>query len=271
MTEQPGVPFRYRTIWISDLHLGTKRAQTEMLLDFLRVTESKTLYLVGDIVDSWSLKKSWYWDQSHNDVIQKLLRKARKGTRLIFIPGNHDENFRDFLNVRFGRVRVLNEAIHVTAGGKRYLVLHGDQFDGVVLHARWLALLGDQAYEIALLLNQHLNRVRRALGMPYWSLSALLKRKVKQAVQYISNFEEAVVREARQRGADGVVCGHIHTPQMRDIGGIHYCNDGDWVESCTALVETLDGRLEIVNWAEMRALAYNEAQRLGLVSVSDQA
>jgi len=271
MTKEPAVPYRYRTIWISDLHLGTKRAQTEMLLDFLRATESKTLYLVGDIIDSWSLKKTWYWDQSHNDVIQKLLRKARKGTRLIFIPGNHDEHLRDFVNLRFGRVRVLHEAVHVTATGKRYLVLHGDKFDGVILHARWLSLLGDQAYEFALLLNRHLNRARRALGLPYWSLSALLKRKVKQAVQFISSFEDAVVREARQRGADGVVCGHIHTPQIRFIGDVHYCNDGDWVESCTALVENLDGSLEILNWAEMQAAALREVQRLGLVSVSDHA
>ncbi|MGE0211760.1 MAG: UDP-2,3-diacylglucosamine diphosphatase [Parvibaculaceae bacterium] len=271
MTNQPALPFRYRAIWISDLHLGTKRCQTELLLDFLRVTESRTLYLVGDIVDSWSLKKTWYWEQSHNDVIQKLLRKARKGTRLVFIPGNHDENFRDFVKLSFGRVRVLEEAVHVTATGKRYLVLHGDKFDGVVLHAKWLALLGDRAYDVALLLNRHLNRARRALGLPYWSLSALLKRKVKQAVQYISNFEDAVVREARQRGAAGVICGHIHTPQMRFIGDVHYCNDGDWVESCTALVETLDGKLELLNWAEMRALAGREVQKLGLLSVSDQA
>lgn len=271
MNTQPVAPFRYRTIWISDIHLGTRRAQAEMLLEFLKVTESDTLYLVGDIVDNWALKKTWYWDQLHNDVIQKLLRKARKGTRIIFIPGNHDEYFRDFADVRFGRVSVVEEAMHTTAGGKRYLVLHGDKFDGIVRYAKWLAFLGDRAYELALDLNLLVNRCRRFLGLPYWSLSALLKRKVKQAVEYISNFEDAIVREAQRRGADGVICGHVHTPQMRQIGPIHYCNDGDWVESCSALVESAGGRLEILHWAELQAAARQKIQDLGLVSVKTQA
>ncbi len=250
MNMQMARPLRYRTIWISDFHLGTKRARADLLLDFLKHTESDTLYLVGDIIDSWSLKKHWYWDQSHNDVIQKLLRKARKGTRVIYIPGNHDENFRDFVGLRFGRVAVLQDAIHITADRKRYLVLHGDEFDGVVRYARWLSLLGDWAYERAMDLNRVVNVVRRRLGLPYWSLSAFLKRKVKHAVQFISSFETALVREARKRGADGVICGHIHTPQIETIGGIHYCNDGDWVESCSALVEHFDGRMELINWTE---------------------
>lgn len=252
MNIQPAKAFRYRTIWISDFHLGTRRSQTELLLDFLRHTESNTLYLVGDVIDNWALKKSWYWHQTHNDVIQKLLRKARKGTRVIYIPGNHDEYFRDFIDFRFGRIAIQEDSVHVMANGKRYLVLHGDEFDGVVRYAKWLAVLGDQAYEAAIAVNTVFNRIRRMFGLRYWSLSAYLKRKVKRAVEFISSFEKAVVREARQRGADGVICGHVHTPEMREIDGIHYCNDGDWVESCTALVEYFDGRLEVIHWATAR-------------------
>ncbi|TVR83319.1 MAG: UDP-2,3-diacylglucosamine diphosphatase [Rhodospirillales bacterium] len=243
--------FRFRTIWISDVHLGTRGSNTELLLDFLRRTDSDYLYLVGDIVDIWRMRKAWYWDQSHNDVIQKILRKARKGTRVIYIPGNHDESFRDFTRHRFGRVAVLDEAFHITADGKRFLVMHGDQFDGIVKYAKWLAFVGDTAYNVALNFNTWFNRVRRRLGFSYWSLSAYLKHKVKNAVEYISNYETAVVAEARRRGADGVICGHIHTAEIRDIDGITYCNDGDWVESCTALVEHVDGRLEILYWSKL--------------------
>lgn len=245
--------FRYRTIWISDIHLGTKGCNAEMLLDFLRRTECQYLYLVGDIFDLWRLKKTWYWRQAHNDVVQKLLRKARKGTRVVYIPGNHDEYFRDFVRHRFGRVAVLKEAFHITADGRRFLVIHGDQFDGVVKYARWLAILGDTAYNLALRLNTGFNIVRRKLGFSYWSLSAYLKHKVKNAVEYIGNYENAVVAEARRRNADGVICGHIHTAEIRTIDGIVYCNDGDWVESCTALVEHDDGRLEILRWADLYA------------------
>ena len=248
MLTLPITPRRYRAIFISDLHLGTKRAQTEALLDFLRATESDQLYIVGDFIDNWSLRKAWHWDQLHNDVIQKLLRKARKGTKLVYIPGNHDENFRNFLNLRFGRVAVLEETVHISATGKRYLVLHGDKFDGVVRFAPWLAKLGDSAYEVSMELNSVVNSVRRFLRLPYWSLSAYLKNRVKKAVEFISHFEDAVVREARARNCQGVICGHIHTPDDRDIDGIHYLNDGDWVESCTALVEHADGRFEIINW-----------------------
>jgi UDP-2,3-diacylglucosamine pyrophosphatase LpxH len=241
-------PRSFRAIFISDIHLGTRRAQTEALLDFLRVTESDHLYLVGDLIDNWSLQKVWHWDQLHNDVIQKLLRKARKGTKLFYIPGNHDENFRDFVNLRFGRVVVLEDVIHIDARGNRYLVLHGDKFDGVVRFAPWLARLGDTAYEVSMSLNVAVNRVRRLFRLPYWSLSAFLKNRVKKAVEYVSRYEEAVVREARSRGCYGVICGHIHTPDDRMIDGIHYLNDGDWVESCTALVEHHDGHFEIIDW-----------------------
>lgn len=241
-------PLRFRAIFISDIHMGTRRAKTEALLDFLRETESDQLYLVGDLIDNWSLRKAWHWDQFHNDVIQKLLRKARKGTKLAYIPGNHDENFRDFVNLRFGRVAILEDAVHVGASGRRYLVLHGDKFDGIVCVAPWLARLGDTAYELSMKMNSVVNRIRRWFRLPYWSLSAHLKYKVKKAVEFISRFEEAVVREARARDCQGVICGHIHTPVDRVIDGIHYLNDGDWVESCTALVEHHDGRFEIVDW-----------------------
>jgi UDP-2,3-diacylglucosamine pyrophosphatase LpxH len=241
-------PTRYRAIFVSDIHMGTRRAQVKQLLDFLRHTESEQLYLVGDLVDNWSLRKDWYWDQLHNDLIQKLLRKARKGTRLIYVPGNHDENFRDLANLRFGRAAVLEETVHVGATGRRYLVLHGDKFDGVVMFAPWLARLGDTAYELSMGLNASINRARRLFRLPYWSLSAYLKNRVKKAVEFISRFEEAVVREARARHCEGVICGHIHTPDDRMIDGIHYLNDGDWVESCTALVEHFDGRFEIIDW-----------------------
>jgi UDP-2,3-diacylglucosamine pyrophosphatase LpxH len=248
MYQKPETPKHYRAIFVSDIHLGTRRAQAEAFLDFLAQTESEYLYLVGDIIDSWSLRQHWHWQQSHNDVIQKLLRKARKGTKLIYIPGNHDENFRDFLNLRFGKVVVLEEAIHLAANGKRYLVLHGDKFDGVVCFAPWLAKLGDQAYEVSMSLNAAVNKVRRFFKLPYWSLSAYLKYKVKKAVEFLSRFEEAVVRDAKHRQCEGVICGHVHTPDNRIIEGIHYLNDGDWVESCTALVEHHDGRFEIISW-----------------------
>lgn len=252
VNSMPETLFRYRAIWISDIHLGTRGCNADLLLDFLRSTHSDYLYLVGDIVDIWRMRRAWYWQQTHNDVIQKLLRKARKGTRVIYVPGNHDESFRDFVGHRFGRVVVLGEAVHTALDGRRFLVLHGDQFDGIVKYAKWLAFVGDRAYSLALSINLWFNIVRRRLGFPYWSLSAYLKHKVKNAVEYISNYEHAVVAEARRRGVDGVICGHIHTAEIRDFDGITYCNDGDWVESCTALVEHLDGTFEILRWADVR-------------------
>ena len=241
---------RHRAIFISDIHLGTRGCQAEMLLDFLKKNECEYLYLVGDIVDGWRLRRWWYWPQAHNDVVQKVLRKARKGTKVIYVPGNHDEAARQYCQLTFGDVRVEAETIHLTLDGRKLLVVHGDQFDGVVRYARWLAVLGDWAYNLALRLNTAFNRVRRRLGLSYWSLSAYLKHKVKNAVQFIADYETAVATEARRRGVDGVVCGHIHHAEIRTIDGILYCNDGDWVESCTALVEDFDGRLRIVRWAE---------------------
>jgi UDP-2,3-diacylglucosamine pyrophosphatase LpxH len=244
----------YRTVWISDIHLGTRGCKAEALLDFLRLTECQTLYLVGDIVDGWALKRSWFWAQSHNDVVQKVLRKARKGTKVVYIPGNHDEALRNYVEMQFGDISIQDEAIHETADGKRFLVLHGDQFDGVVRYAKWLAHLGDWAYNTMIRVNHWFNEARKLLGYPYWSLSQYLKAKVKNAVEFISRFEQAVSSEAKKRGVDGVICGHIHQAEMRDIDGILYCNDGDWVESCTALVEHFDGSLEILHWAEIRQL-----------------
>jgi UDP-2,3-diacylglucosamine pyrophosphatase LpxH len=241
--------YRYRTLWISDLHLGTPGCQAEALLDFLRRTECETLFLVGDIIDGWQLRRQWYWPQTHNDVVQKLLRKARKGTRVIFIPGNHDEFARRYVQHNFGGVDVAEDWVHETADGRKLWVMHGDLFDGVIQCARWLAHVGDSLYEFTLRLNRHLNSMRARLGLPYWSLSKYLKLKVKRAVSYVSDFEAAVAREARQRGMHGVVCGHIHHAELRMIDGILYANDGDWVESLTALAEHADGRLEILDWS----------------------
>jgi UDP-2,3-diacylglucosamine pyrophosphatase LpxH len=251
MTVISGVQ-NYRAIWISDVHLGTRGCKAEFLLDFLKNTESDFLYLVGDMVDGWRLRRSWYWPQAHNDVVQKLLRKARKGTKVFFIPGNHDEFARDYLDFNFGEVAVQNEAIHQLSDGRRFLIMHGDQFDGVVKYAKWLAHLGDHAYTFALALNHWFNWARRKLGYDYWSLSAYLKNKVKNAVQFIASFEEAMTDVARNRGVDGIICGHIHHAELRQFGDVWYANDGDWVESCTALVEHFDGRLEILHWVESR-------------------
>jgi len=248
--DMPRPGSQYRAVFISDLHLGTPGCQAQALLAFLRSHQSEHLYLVGDIIDGWQLRRRWFWPQAHNDVIQKILKRARKGCRVVFVPGNHDEFARHFVGHHFGGVVVEQEAVHTTADGKRLWVVHGDHFDGVIQCARWLAYLGDNLYELALRLNRHLNTWRARLGLPYWSLSQYLKLKVKTALNYVNQFEAAVAAEARRRGLDGVVCGHIHRAEMRMIDGTLYCNDGDWVESLTALVEHMDGRLEIVQWAQ---------------------
>lgn len=241
---------RFRTIWVSDIHLGTKGCNTELLIDFLDNTDSETMYLVGDIIDGWRMKKRFYWPAEHNDVIWRVLKRARRGTQIVYIPGNHDEMFRQFTGLDFGKVQIRRKAIHETADGRRLLVLHGDEFDAIMLSHRWLAHVGDYAYESLMALNRWVNAIRRRFGMPYWSLSKHAKHKVKNAVEFISKFEEIVAEEAGKRGVDGVVCGHIHTAEIRDIDGIEYYNDGDWVEGCTALVEHFDGRMEILHWAD---------------------
>ncbi|WP_245258571.1 UDP-2,3-diacylglucosamine diphosphatase [Methylopila sp. M107] len=239
---------RYRSLFISDVHLGTKGCQAEMLLDFLKIHDADTVYLVGDIVDGWRLKQSWYWPQTHNDVVQKLLRKGRKGSRLIYVPGNHDEFLRSYYGAHFGGIEVVETIVHETADGRRFLVIHGDFFDLVVRNARWLAYLGDWAYETALVVNTYVAFVRRKLGLGYWSLSAWAKLKVKNAVSFIGQYEETLAAEARKRKVDGVICGHIHHAAIGDFGGVAYVNCGDWVESCTAIVEHMDGRLELIRW-----------------------
>jgi UDP-2,3-diacylglucosamine pyrophosphatase LpxH len=238
----------YRAVFISDIHLGTKGCQAEVLLDFLRSHTSDYLYLVGDIVDGWQLKRRWYWPQAHNDVIQKLLRKARKGCRVIFIPGNHDEFARPFAQLALGDIKIRKEAVHTLLNGRRMWVIHGDEFDPVVQCAKWLAYLGDWAYTVALGCNRWLNAMRRWVGLPYWSLSAFLKLRVKRAVSYVNSYERAVAQSAKRRGYDGVICGHIHHAEIRHVDGMLYCNDGDWVESLTAVAEGVDGTVQIIRW-----------------------
>ena len=248
-----------RTLFMSDIHLGTRGCQALLLLEFLKRYEVETIYLVGDIIDGWRLKSGWYWPQAHNDVVQKLLRRVHKGAKLIYVPGNHDEFMRDYVGHNFGGVEILDTAIHEAADGKRYLVMHGDHFDMVVRHAPWLAYLGDGAYSLALVINTYVNAVRRRLGLAYWSLSAWAKMKVKTAVNHIGRFEELLALEARRRDVQGVICGHIHHAVIHDEFGVRYMNTGDWVESCTALVEHFDGSFEIIYWAdELRRQANSE-------------
>ena len=250
----------YRSIWISDIHLGTPGCKVERLLDFLRRNESEQLYLVGDIIDGWQLRRRWYWTQAHNDVVQKVLRKVRKGTRVTYIAGNHDEAVRHFIGLAFGGIDIRNEAVHTMLDGRKFLVVHGDLYDAVVQYAKWLAFVGDYLYNLLLRLNHWLNHIRAKLGFPYWSLSQYLKHKTKNAVNFMTAFEDAVANEARQRGFQGVVCGHIHRPQIREINGITYCNDGDWVESLSALVETFEGELKIIEWLRETSLETSAAE-----------
>lgn len=254
-------PKQFRTLFISDVHLGSKAAKAEFLIDFLRFHEAESIFLVGDIVDGWRLRRSWHWPQIHNDVVQKLLRQARKGTSVTYIAGNHDEFLRMFQGVHFGGIVVADRAIHETADGRRFLVIHGDQFDTVVMNARWLAYLGDRAYELAIFANRLVTRARRALGLPYWSFSSWAKIKVKQAVNFIGAFQDVLAEEARRSSVDGVICGHIHHAAMETFGEIEYINTGDWVESCTAVVEHFDGSMEIVHWPHIQAepLALSDA------------
>ncbi len=244
----------FRSLFISDVHLGTKGSQADLLLDFLKYHDSDTLFLVGDIVDGWRLRSSWFWPQQHNDVVQKLLRKGRKGTKIVYLPGNHDEFLRDYYGTHFGGIEVVETYIHEAADGKKYLVIHGDVFDVVVRHAKWLAFLGDGAYTLALGINTYVNLVRRKLGLTYWSLSQWAKLKVKNAVNYIGKFEEAVADEAKRHGVDGVICGHIHHAMIHDQFGVRYINCGDWVESCTAVAEHHDGRMEIICWTRRQPM-----------------
>ena len=260
-------PIRVRSVWISDVHLGFKGCQAESLLDFLHSVETEYLFLVGDIVDFWSIKKTPYWPQSHTNVIRSILGKAKHNTKVIYIPGNHDEQMRDCLGHRFGNLEIHRDYMHNTADGKKLLVMHGDEFDVIIKHSRLLAKLGSWAYEKLLSLNHIVNKFRKLFNLSYWSLAAFLKYKVKNAVSYISSFEDALAHFAEERGADGVVCGHIHHAEIREIDNLLYCNDGDWVESCTAMFEHADGKLELVHWIAEQELQA-QAQTLATTDAS---
>ena len=241
-----------RSVFVSDIHLGTRGSRSDMLLDFLARVECEHLYLVGDVIDGWRLRKAWYWHEEFDAVMRAVLDHAERGARVTYIPGNHDEMFREWLGLEIAGVKLRREAVHEGADGRKFLVIHGDEFDGVIRYAKFLAYLGDWAYDTALVLNRWFNIARRKFGYPYWSLSQWLKRQVKEAVKAIDRFEVALAGEAKRRGLDGVICGHIHHAEMRMVNGVMYMNDGDWVESCTALVEHADGRFELLDWAAMQ-------------------
>jgi UDP-2,3-diacylglucosamine pyrophosphatase LpxH len=251
-------PHRYRAVWISDVHLGTRDSQAEYVLSLLRHVQTEYLYVIGDLIDIWQLRRRWYWPQTFNTVIQKLLRASRKGIRVIYIPGNHDETFRNFRGHHFGGVEIHDRVIHRTAKGARLLVLHGHEFDMVVQCHRWLALFGSAAYDYLITANRILNVVRRRLGLPYWSFSGYVKRRVKNAVSFIRKFENVVANAARRNRVEGVVCGHIHQPTIKRVDGVLYCNTGDWVENCTALVETFEGELKLLDWLKEAPVPFKE-------------
>ena len=242
---------KVRSVWISDVHLGFRGCSADLLLDFLHHVECDYLYLVGDIIDVWEMKKRMFWPQKHNNVIRTILGKAKHNTKVIYVPGNHDEVLREFDGAVFGNVEIQNQAIHTTADDRRLLILHGDEFDCVVQCSPLIAKVGGRLYDYLLRVNRWVNWGRRKLGFPYWSLAAFLKHKVKNAVKYIGDFEQAVAAEAAAKGVDGVVCGHIHRVEITKIAGVDYYNCGDWVESCTALIEHPDGKIEAIKWADI--------------------
>jgi UDP-2,3-diacylglucosamine pyrophosphatase LpxH len=251
-----GTKIRLRSVFLSDVHLGSRDCRAHELLEFLASVEIDYLYLVGDIVDLWSLRRSFYWPQEHNEVLRVILDMAREGTEVIYIPGNHDEDLREFCGSIFGNLRIRRSDVHTTADGRELLVLHGDEFDTAVKCSRWLARCGAVAYDATMRVNRAMNSFRRLLGLGFWSLAGYLKLRLPNAVRYVQAFEHAAAQAARQRGLDGVVCGHIHRAGIREIDSVLYCNDGDWVESCTALVEDMNGRLAIRSWLELRATQF---------------
>ena len=263
-------PRKFRAIWISDVHLGFKGCRAEFVLDFLKSTESEYLYLVGDIIDIWNMRRGVFWPQSHSNVIRTVLGKAKRGTKVVYVPGNHDEALRDYDGTSFGDVQICNEIIHITADGRRLLVLHGDGFDSVIKCSKLAAAIGNLSYDWLLEINRFVNWLRHRLGLPYWSLAAYLKHKVKNAVNYISNFESAVAKEARKHRVDGLVCGHIHRAEMTTIDGVLYCNDGDWVESCTALVEHFDGSLQLLHWTDQQHVMKDELEIIADVAARNR-
>ena len=255
MTESQESPAKHRAIFLSDFHLGARGSQADLVLDFLRCNEADIYYLVGDIIDGWQLRSGWNWPQAHNDVVQKLLRKVRAGAKMIYVPGNHDEFARQFIGLTFGGIEIRRNAIHVAADGRKYLVMHGDEFDVIVRHSKWLAHMGDWAYDSAIACNGLLNFFRKKLGLPFWSFSAWAKYKVKKAVNFIGSFEAELAKEARRRHVDGVICGHVHHPNVRMIDGVIYVNTGDFVESCSYAVERDTGAIEVKLWPAWREAA----------------
>ncbi len=254
-------PITCRSVWISDIHLGTKHARVGELLDFLRLVDCKYLYLVGDFIDGWELKFRWFWREDYNTLIQKLLRKSRKHTKVIYISGNHDEFIEQFVGMRFGTVTMAREVMHTAADGKKYLVIHGHQADGLTHFNHLLEKLGSHLYNWILDFNLYFNRARRAMGFGYWSLAAFLKFKAKSAVKLVTEYETTLATMARSHQADGVICGHIHRAEIKTIDGVQYLNCGDWVESCTALIEDFDGKIKLVHFHEDDALRSRRGSR----------
>ena len=237
----------YRAVWISDIHLGSKLCQAEMLLEFLKDTKTETLYIVGDFIDGWRLRKRWYWKDVYYGIFRQVLKMAEQGTRVVYVPGNHDVSFRPFCGLELGKIEIQSHVVHHTVRGQKYLVIHGDQFDGTVSLARLFCYLGDKGYELLMEINSLLNWARRKMGKPYWSFTSFIKSKVKKAVKYIDSYEKAASEYARNHGYDGIICGHIHQPKCRNIDGVNYYNTGDWVENCTALVEEAQGQMSLID------------------------
>jgi len=238
---------KFRALFISDVHLGTPWTQADRLLEWLAHVDAETIYLVGDIIDFWRIRRGGVWPSSHSAVLEALLRKSHAGTRIVFIPGNHEDGLKRYCGTRFGTIEIERSIVHATATGKRYLVVHGDDYDFVARYARWLAQIGDRSYAAALAFNRVFNKFRLALGRDYWSISAFLKRSVKAGVGRVGKFESALAAEAIRNDATGVICGHIHHAESRMLGQVHYVNIGDWVESCTAVVETAVGELQVLD------------------------
>ena len=263
---------KVRSIFLSDIHLGTRACQADVLLDFLREHDSDYLYLVGDIVDFWAMGRNIQWSRTHNTVVQKILRRARHGDKVILIPGNHDETLREYDGTVFGEILIANEWEHTTADGRKLLLIHGDQFDQVTRYHRWVAVLGDMAYDFLVRINAWLSFIRRTMRISgYWSLAGYAKRKVKSAVNFIYDFEDSIIHAVRERGLDGVVCGHIHSAAIKDVGSLLYVNCGDWVDSCTAIVEHVDGRLELIEWRPDLRRAISQAEEASVATVLEPA
>jgi UDP-2,3-diacylglucosamine pyrophosphatase LpxH len=250
MTATSRAHIHVRSAFVSDVHLGSRECRADLILDFLRSVHMDQLFLVGDIIDIWSLRRSFYWPQAHNDVLRTILGKTKHGTRVIFVPGNHDEQLRDFCGTSFGNLEIHREYVHTTLLGTRLLIMHGDEFDGAVQCSRWLTALGSGLYDVTLGMNRLVNAFRRRFGYPYWSLAGYLKSRVGNAMKYVRGFEQAAAHAARKRGLDGIVCGHIHRPEIAQISGVLYCNDGDWVDSCSTLIEDRSGELELWRWTQ---------------------